>query len=182
MSPGQINLQLSNSLSAGGTADVQVVRLNTGQITGGTELQLASASPAMFTSNASGGGQIVAYNVADGTVNSSTNAVARGQYIVLYGTGVGPVPNAPADGAAPTGPISAPSKPLVVIGTSATALPDENISYSGLAPGLVGVWQLNVLIPQNAQTGSSVSIRIFQNSIPSIDSTTASGPTTIAIK
>ncbi|HXJ38792.1 MAG TPA: hypothetical protein VNH18_05910 [Bryobacteraceae bacterium] len=182
VSPGQINLELSNSLPGGGTADIQVVRVKTGQITGGTELQLASAAPAMFTSNASGGGQIVAYNVADGTVNSSTNAVARGQYIVLYGTGVGPVPNAPADGAAATTAISAPSKPLIVLGSSSTALPDENVSYSGLAPGLVGVWQLNVLIPQNAQTGSSVSVRIFQNSIPSIDSSAATGPTTIAIK
>ena len=90
--------------------------------------------------------------------------------------------NAPADGAAATGPVSASSKPLVVIGSSTTPLPDDNVSYSGLAPGLVGVWQLNILIPQSAQTGGSVSIRIFQNSIPSVDSGSSTGPTTIAIK
>ncbi len=182
VSAAQINLQLSNNLPGGGTADVQVIHPVSGQIAGGAELQLTSAAPAMFTSNASGGGQIVAYNAADGTINSNANAVARGQYIVLYGTGLGPVANPPADGQGPTGVTPAPNKPLVVIGASGTALPEENITYSGLAPGLVGVWQLNLLIPANAQTGPSVSVRIFQNSIPSVDSTSTSGPTTIAIK
>jgi uncharacterized protein (TIGR03437 family) len=120
--------------------------------------------------------------VADGTVNSPSNAVARGGFIALFGTGLGPVPNAPADGTAPTGLVPGTSKPLVVIGSSTVALPDENIQYSGLAPNLVGVWQLNLQIPQNAQTGTSVSIRIFQNSIPSTDPTAATGPTTISIK
>ena len=180
VSPGQINLQLSNSLPGGGTADVQVVHPTTGQISGGAELQLASAAPAMFTTNASGGGQIVAYNALDNVLNSNTNPVARGQYVVLYGTGLGPVPNAPTDGQGPTVATPAPTRPLVVLGAATTALPDENITYSGLAPGLVGVWQLNLLIPANAQTGSSIPIRIFQNSIPSVDS--GSTPTTIAIK
>ena len=40
--------------------------------------------------------------------------------------------------------------------------------------------QLNLLIPANAQTGSSIAVRIFQNSIPSVDSGATS--TTIAIK
>jgi uncharacterized protein (TIGR03437 family) len=182
VSPAQVNLVLSNLLPSGGTADVQVFHPSTGQVAGSTELQLASAAPALFTANSSGGGQVVAYNAADGSLNSNTNAVAREQYIVLYGTGLGPVPNAPPDGEAPKGITQAPTRPLVVLGAAITALPDENIQYSGLAPGLVGVWQLNLLIPSNAQTGASVPIRIFQNSITSVDPASTAGATTIAIK
>jgi len=119
--------------------------------------------------------------VVDNSLNSSLNPVARGQFITLYGTGVGPVPNAPPDGSAPSGITPAPSLPQVLIGTSKTFLPDANIQYSGLAPGLVGVWQLNILIPADAQTGS-VAIKVFMNSIPSIDPANASVTTTIAIK
>ncbi len=182
VSPAQVNLVLPNLLPSGGTADVQVFHPSTGQVAGSIELQLASAAPALFTANSSGGGQVVAYNAADGSLNSNTNAVAREQYIVLYGTGLGPVPNAPPDGEAPKGITQAPTRPLVVLGAAITALPDENIQYSGLAPGLVGVWQLNLLIPSNAQTGASVPIRIFQNSITSVDPASTAGATTIAIK
>jgi uncharacterized protein (TIGR03437 family) len=161
---------------------VQVVRLDTGQITGGAELQLASAAPGLFTSNGSGGGQVVAINFADGSVNSPTNAVARGQTLILYGTGVGPVSNPPDDGTGATAATPAPSKPLVLIGPSATTVPEANILYSGLAPTLVGVWQINLQIPDNAQIGSSVAIKVFQNSITSTESNSPGGSTTVAIK
>jgi uncharacterized protein (TIGR03437 family) len=144
-------------------------------------VQLNSASPGFFTSNQAGTGQIIAANVADNSLNSSLNPVVRGQYITLYGTGVGQVPNAPVDGAAPTGPLPAASIPQVLIGNAKTFLPDANIQYSGLNPTLVGVWQLNILIPQDAPTGS-VAIKVYMNSIASIDPSSGTATTTIAIK
>ncbi|MDQ1469241.1 MAG: hypothetical protein QOJ99_721 [Bryobacterales bacterium] len=181
VSPGQINTVFSNSLPTGGTADLLAIRPSTGQIYGGAEVQLNSASPGFFTSNQAGTGQIIAANVADNSLNSSLNPVVRGQYITLYGTGVGQVPNAPVDGAAPTGPLPAASIPQVLIGNAKTFLPDANIQYSGLNPTLVGVWQLNILIPQDAPTGS-VAIKVFMNSIASIDPSSGTATTTIAIK
>src|SRR5205807_3551879 len=109
------------------------------------------------------------------------NPVARGQYITLYGTGVGPIPNAPADGAVPTGPVPSPTMPQVLLGNAKTFLPDANIQYSGLNPSLVGVWQLNILIPQDAPSGSVV-IKVFMNSIASIDPSNTGATTTIAIR
>ena len=184
VSPGQINLELSNSLPSSGTADLQIVRLSTGQVYGGIELQLASTDPGLFTSNQSGSGQVAAINVQDGTVNGPTNAVARGQFISLFGTGIGPIANAPPDGQAAAGAVPAADFPQVLIGANATAfVPAADITYSGLAPGLVGVWQTNIMIPSTAPTGSSIPIKIFQNSIPNIDpNSTVTGNTTIAIK
>jgi uncharacterized protein (TIGR03437 family) len=180
-SNGQLNVQIPSGLSTGGTVDLQVIRPSTGQIFGGVELQLATASPAFFTANATGSGQIAAINVSDGTVNGPLSPVLRGQLISLYGTGLGPVAGAPPDGNAATSTVPGPV-PQVLIGASATSFLDPaNIQYSGLAPTLVGVWQLNLQIPNTAPTGSSVPIKVFLNSISNVDGNGAS-TATIAIK
>lgn len=186
VSPGQVNMQLPSGLT-GATADIQVVQVSTGQIVSGAEASLASASPALFTLNGSGSGQVIALNYAsDGSykgLNSSSNPILRGQVISLLGTGTGPVSGAPADGQAATGLAVTLSQPQVVIGSATTFLPDTNVQYSGLAPGLVGVWQVNILIPQTAQTGPSVPIKLFLNSVSNIDpNSTVQGSTTIAIQ
>ena len=92
--------------------------------------------------------------------------------IILYGTYVGPVPNPPADGAASTGQ-SASDLPLVYItssgGTGVNALIPCTVTYSGLAPGFAGLWQINVQIPTNAQSGSAVVLKLFEQDIPNLD-------------
>jgi len=184
VSPGQINVELPNGLPGGGTANLQIVSQSTGQIYGSAELQLASADPAFFTSNGSGGGPVAAYNFVDGTINSASNPVARGQFIILYGTGEGTVPNAPPDGQAAPGPVPTASQPQVLLGAVSNTnmfVDPADITYSGLAPGLVGVWQINLMIPANAPTGS-VPITVFQNSVPSNDRAASAGATTISIK
>ena len=184
VSPTQINVELPNGLPGGGTANLAVVRQSTGQVYGSAELQLASADPALFTANGSGGGPALAVNVVDGTVNSASNPVARGQYISLYGTGEGFVPNAPPDGTAAQGAIASASNPQILLGpagTTATLLPSSAVQYSGLAPGFVGLWQINVQIPATAPTGS-VAVTLYQNSVPSNDTASANGITTISIK
>ena len=40
------------------------------------------------------------------------------------------------------------------------------IQYSGLAPGYVGLWQINVKIPADAPTGN-VALRVLINGVPS---------------
>ena len=182
VSPGQINFVLPGNLPTGGTADVQIVRQSTGQVYGAAEIGLAAADPALFTTNTSGSGQVAAINFVDGSINSPLNPVARGQIIELYGTGIGPVPNAPPDGQAPSGPAPAYDLPQIVIGSSTTFVPAGNILYSGLAPGLVGVWQINLTIPPDANVGSSVPIKIFEGSIPNVDPAGSLGNTTVAIK
>ncbi len=43
------------------------------------------------------------------------------------------------------------------------------VTYSGLAPGYAGLWQINVQIPLNAQSGSAVVIRLYEKDIPNLD-------------
>jgi len=181
VSPGQINLPLSMSLPTGGTVDIQVVALATGQIFGGAELQMSSASPGLFAgAGGTGTGQVAALN-QDNTVNSATNALTRGQVLQLFATGQGPVPNAPPDGQAATGAVPTPLLPQIILGGA--YVPAANIGYSGLAPDLVGVWQINFTVPTTVTAGNSVPIVILMNSIPS-DNPAVPGQiaTTVALK
>jgi len=69
------------------------------------------------------------------------------------------------DGTPPTGPLPTPDKPRVVIGSG--FVPDENIEYSGLAPGYVGLWQLNVRVPMSVPPGSATDVVMLMRGIPS---------------
>jgi uncharacterized protein (TIGR03437 family) len=120
----------------------------------------------------------------DNSLNSSSNPLTRGQVLQIFATGQGPVPNAPPDGQASSGLVSTPNLPQVLLGsgTNATFVPASSIQYSGLAPGFVGVWQINVQIPTTAPSGN-VQITVFMNSVPSIEtSSPGTVVTTIALK
>lgn len=186
VSPGQDNVILPQLLPTTGSANLLVVRPSTGQILGAAEVELQTSSPGLFTQGAVGSGQLLGVNFQDGTINGPTHPVLRGQYLILYGTGVGPVPNPPADGSAASGQ-SASDLPQVYIassgGTAANPLPaliQATVTYSGLAPGFSGLWQINVQIPNNAQSGSAVVIKVYEKDIPNLDQS-SSLTTTIAV-
>lgn len=184
VSPGQINLPLSMGLPTSGTVDLQVVSATTGQVFGGAEIPLTSASPGLFAGiGGTGTGQVAALN-QDNSINSATNPLTRGQVIQLFGTGQGPVPNPPPDGQSPTAiPTAVNPQILVGSGSSAAFVPDANIIYSGLAPAEAGVWQIDFTVPTTVPAGSSVPVVVLMNSIPS-DNPSSPGEivTTIALK
>jgi len=139
-----------------------------------------SASPGLFTAGGTGTGQIAALN-ADNSLNSSSNPVIHGQVIQLFGTGQGFVAGAPTDGTPSTGLVPTSAIPLVLLNNE--FVPSTNVQYSGLAPEEVGVWQINVLIPDITAPGNSVSLQVFMSSIPSGNpSSPTSVATTIAVK
>ncbi|MGZ4760409.1 MAG: hypothetical protein ACXV95_15215, partial [Acidimicrobiales bacterium] len=52
-----------------------------------------------------------------------------------------------------------PATPIVsFVGTGTTTT--ATVTFSGLAPGLVGVYQVNVQVPANAPTGDSIGVYI----------------------
>jgi uncharacterized protein (TIGR03437 family) len=166
VTPEQINFVVPFSAPSSGTADVQVVRKSTGQILGSGLLQMNAASPALLTVNASGSGQVYVLN-QDGTQNSPSNPAPRGSTIALFGTGQGAVPGAPADGQPPQGLVTTPEMPRVIIGTN--FVPDENVTFSGLAPNWVALWQINVTIPDIVAPGNAVVVALLYRGIPSND-------------
>ena len=144
VSPGQINAQVPFELVAG--ADSVTVQLTRGSET--SELQsiaLAAVSPGIFTLNAQGTGAGAILHAADFQPVTESNPALPGEFLLIFCTGLGPVlPEVPSGNVAPgTEPLARTvSLPLVNIG----GIPAE-VVYSGLAPGFVGLYQVNVEVP-----------------------------------
>jgi uncharacterized protein (TIGR03437 family) len=187
VSPGQINIFVPSSAPTGGNAEFQVVRKSSGQILASGPIPMNVAAPGLFTANNNGTGQVAALN-QDNTVNSPTNAASRGSVIQLFGTGQGVVSGAPADGDVPQGPVETPDKPRVIVGNcfiddaGCTGDSGQHLLYSGLAPGLVGVWQINVKIPMVTAPDSKVTVVVVHKNIPSNGGDPKRVTTTIAVK
>ena len=180
VSPLQINAFIPMSSPTTGTIEIQVVRVSTGQILASYPVQMGVASPGLFTANSSGTGPLAALN-QDNSLNTAGNPIARGQIIQLFGTGQGFVPGAPPDGEPASGLISTDVRPRVIIGTDFVA--DSDVQYSGLAPGLVGVWQINVKIPDKVLPAALVRVVVVHRDVPSNNpEIPAQIQTTIAVK
>jgi len=171
VSPGQINAQMPFPGVGFPAVSASIVISGPGGVSQSSTFPISYAAAALFSSDSSGCGQAAALNIrADGTgsVNSTTNSAAPGDYLALYGTGLGILQFPPADGTAATGADRLSSGLGVSLGDAATAAylgnPAETAelepAYAGAAPGLVGVGQVNVQIPMNTRNGCSVPISV----------------------
>ena len=165
--PGQINAQVPWELT-GSSASV-VVRAG-GTMSPVVSVRLAPADPGIFTLDSSGLGAGILTDALSGALITFTQPIRRGQYATLYGTGFGPVSPAPASGAAPEGLAHTATVPEVRVG----GLP-ARVLFSGLAPGFVGLNQINIEIPREAPVGTTVPLTV------SVGSAT-SNPVTLAIQ
>jgi uncharacterized protein (TIGR03437 family) len=199
VSPTQINFYVPMGAPTSGFADVQVIRQSTGQVLGATYLAMNTVAPALFIGPNTSGTirQAVAINHDDGTVNTSTNPAKRGSYVELYGTGQGFVAGAPgapgsslADGTpTPTSQLFPTAEtPRVFIGADwldcgpTCAQGAGKVQFSGLAPGLVGVWQVNIPIPPNIDITRPAVVILTMGGQPSAGLTLTGYNTVIYVK
>ena len=124
-------------------------------------------APGIFTRDASGCGQGAVLNVhADGSVsaNSPRNGVSPGEFISVYGTGLGGpyVPYPPPDG------MLTPMSPLIRSSNGGylvldfVSYPITNLYtdiWAGLAPGLIAVDQYNYRVPDAVREGCAVPLQ-----------------------
>lgn len=175
--PNQVNFQMPSNAPLG-TQRIAVRLADTGELVAGGSVLIQAAAPGIFTSNAQGSGQAAVLN-QDLTVNGASNPAPVGSTILIYGTGQGQVsPSVPDGTAAPSSGglsntvavpttdgatcFSSSNSMCVAIGSSFGA-----VKYSGLAPGFIGLWQINVTLPQGVATGGAVSVRVLIDGSPS---------------
>ncbi len=146
-SPGQLNLQLSYTMTA--DRDATIYPFLDGVIGAPLVFRPVAAAPAIFSS---GSGSNVAGTVthADGSMVTAASPAADGEVLVIYGTGLGTVSPAAGTGiAAPSTPISnTTATPVVLIGGQ-----QATVQFSGLTPGGVGLYQVNVVMPSGLTSG-----------------------------
>jgi uncharacterized protein (TIGR03437 family) len=136
-----------------GSASVEVQVEYFGMLSAALKLDVATASPALFTQNSQGWGPAAALN-QDYRLNTPQNPATRGSIAILYATGEGLTDQA-ADGEPAAAPLPRPLLPITVtVGGKAA-----EVLYAGGAPGLVaGVMQVNIRIPADAPTGDGVMV------------------------
>ena len=146
VSPTQLNLQVPWELTGASAAVKSIVNY-----TYGAEyaLSLAQYSPGFFVIDTAN--DVAALDLSYNLVNSG-NPVARGDYVQLFMNGLGPVSNQPGDGlAAPSGPLAQTmATPTIMIGGQ----PVTAVQFSGLAPGFVSLYQVNVQVPAGISAGA----------------------------
>ena len=193
VSPGQINFYVPAGAPTSGNVEIEIAQVSTGQVLGAQQIPMNTVAPGVYTTcqaNQTGTSREACIVNQDGTVNSPTNPAPRGSVISIYGTGQGVVTNAPADGQpAPSQPLATtPSTPRVFIGScyiddcgaaqpgdvgTPTSASPKWVSFSGLTPGFVGLWQVNAQIPMatppSTQTGGQTPFFVNINNFLSTD-------------
>ncbi len=175
----KIQLQIPTNFDAPKQVEIIVRRKESGQILGAITVPTEVASPGFFSVNDQGFGQVVAQN-QDGSDNNAGNGATRGSVVKLFGTGIGKIPNLPPDGQAPDGEVAADGRPTVVFNGRVLAASD--IKYFGLAPGLVGTFRLDVVVPANAAVNLPNPVGIEWRDLLSRDGFPAGVNVTVFVK
>jgi uncharacterized protein (TIGR03437 family) len=174
VSPTQINFQAPGPLNGG----VFVSTAAGGMAVSGPP-ENAWFAAGIFTADASGCGQGAVLNVAaDGSLsaNSSANSASAGDWIAIYSTGVSEIYT---DGAA--APPAPPTKAVEGAGVEFDLAGEDQAiesGWAGLAPGFVGLDQINVLIPGTMREGCAVPLQLEYFGL----SEAITPPVTIAIR
>jgi len=159
---GQVNAQVPVELASNTAASV-VLTMN-GKVSPPEPLLLSPVQPGVFTYDDGGVPHAAALDEKNALVGKA-NAAVRGTIIQVYATGLGPT-----DPAVKTGE-PGPSNPAAVLvaGTQLTAtlggVPAE-IQFKGLAPGYVGLYQVNLKVPSGLPSGE-LPLVITANGLPS---------------
>jgi uncharacterized protein (TIGR03437 family) len=171
VSPTQVNVWVPWELA--GQSSVQMkVDIDEGFWGNVVTIPLSGTSPGFFLS-----GNVAIAQDQNFKLITSSNPAVPGQAIVLYCNGLGPVTNQQPSGAPASGTsISATTTtPVVTIGGQ-----PAQVIFSGLSPGFVGLYQVNVYVPSGLSAGNQpITIAIGGNTSPS--QTAGGSPQTIML-
>jgi uncharacterized protein (TIGR03437 family) len=165
--PNQINFQVPPGIGLGSAVPAQLTKPDGTTLL--TTLNITATAPGIFSVLQNGQGQGAVLN-QDNTPNGlpifvGASPAARGSVIQIFATGGGdttpsllPGEAAPASG---NPLILTNAQPSVEVGNEAA------VTFSGMAPGYVGLWQINAVVPQSVTPGNAVPLVINFGSVSS---------------
>ena len=179
VSPNQINFQTPWELQ--NDTKARVVVRNNGEESLPAKVLIAPFNPGIFTTTQTGSGQAAVLiagtrSVAapEGSIpGAATRPVKIGEFISIFATGLGAVDNRPETGAATSTTSLSRTKtnPVVTIGGV-----EAGLMFSGLAPGFVGLYQVNAQVAAGTPTGNAVELLLTAGEVPSNQVTIAVQP------
>jgi uncharacterized protein (TIGR03437 family) len=157
-SPGQFNVQVPWEVTGMGSFSMIV----NGTPSNVQSVGVATYSPDVFVVSPTQ----AAITHADGSLVSATSPAAANETVVVYATGLGPVSGAMITGA----PASSTSLQLTAPQPATARLGGipAPVSFSGLTPRFIGLYQVNVQVPANVPPGSFLSISIGGQLAPAV--------------
>ena len=156
----QITFLVPASIAPG----VHPVVVTTGSGTASGTVRVISNAPGLFQRDTATPPKGAVLN-SDSQENTSSRPTRRGDVISIYGTGPGPFNNPYTDGAVPGASplVGTKSKPQVFIG----GVEATNVQFSGLNPAVPGLWQINVVVPNDAFLTGRVPLRVYVDGVDS---------------
>jgi large repetitive protein len=181
--PAQLNGVVPQNLNSASGFSLSVQRdgINSAQ----APIIIFPFQPGIYTQSQTGVGQgsIINYaasvtagaTVVAGPSGTGSQPVSRGGVIEIFATGLGAVVAQNGSAPPPADGQPAPSSgsplfvtattPTITFGSGSGAVTVPAAIFSGLAPGWVSLYQLNVTVPANAPTGNAVPITITMTDI-----------------
>ena len=142
-SPFQVNAQVPPGIAPG----VHTVRVKSAYGTAQQQFSVAAVAPVIFLLGSPSAGAVLNQ---DYSINSRTTPLPRGQSLQIYATGLG---------------ATVTQGQYTVVNTAVTAIVNGTelpTSFAGLAPGFVGLYQVNVPIPASMPPGSGIFLTLKQ--------------------
>jgi len=166
LSSGQVNLLIPTDTVPNQQLPL-VLNVN-GAYTLPVTVDIVPAAPGVLSANdgpnppsVQNGAHLVAQHASDFSMVSSSNPAKPGETLVMYLVGMGATNPPVASGAAsPSATLAiVTNQPAVSVGSQ-----PATVSFAGLTPGFVGLYQINFEVPQSASAGE-LQVTVTQNGV-----------------
>lgn len=156
-SPGQINAQIPPETRAGRYSLV-VRNIDRQAASAATNVTVAKYAPAVFMYE---NGQPAILHL-DGRPVTPEAKAHRDEQLVIYATGLGATKGGRvvAGDAAPSWPLAVTDKVQVFFGNPGYREAEQIVEWSGLTPGMVGLYQINIRVPGARIRGNKLPVQI----------------------
>ncbi|MFB3826426.1 MAG: hypothetical protein ACE15B_06635 [Bryobacteraceae bacterium] len=155
-SPTQINAQLPPNMNAGNYQ--MVIRSIDKQVgSTATAVRVSKYAPAVFVNDG-----VAAIFHPDGSPVTPDHPAHRDEKLVIYATGLGPTKGGrvTAGAPAPSNPLAVTEKVQVFFGNPGYREAEQIVEWSGLTPGYVGLYQINIRVPGAHIKGKALPVQI----------------------
>ena len=132
------------------TESYAVIKLTNNNVASNSVTLFADLSaPGVFTQSQSGTGAAAALH-PDGSLVTASNPAKTGETIAVYASGLGTVTPKVADGAPATGTTLSRTDDVIDVFVDSKK---ATTTFSGLAPGFAGLYQVNFVVPAGTASG-----------------------------